>query len=122
MSSRPKRSATPRTSASTSARLAWSARTTSARRPKARISSATAFAAASELEWLITTSAPASASARAVAAPIPREPPVTSATLPVRSIFIWYFPPICIDRYSIPGWRGKGKPIIYRKVQFSHQE
>ncbi len=61
--------------------------TASALAPVWRISSATA-SISSALRAATITRAPASASSRAVAAPMPRPPPVTSATLPSRSICI----------------------------------
>ena len=70
----------PRT-ASTSVTSAGS---TSARRPSWPTSAAT-FSSASALRLLSATSAPARASATAIAAPIPREAPVTRAVFPVRS-------------------------------------
>src|SRR4051812_21905990 len=52
------------------------------------VSASTSFASASQLSSLrlaITTSAPASANALTIDRPRPRLPPVTTATLPVRS-------------------------------------
>src|SRR5579859_375184 len=55
------------------------------RRPNARIFDSTAWASALRLRKLSTTSAPAVASEHAMASPIPRLPPVTSALFPLRS-------------------------------------
>src|SRR5690606_9076739 len=57
-----------------------------ARTPSVSSSSTTARASASRDWYVIMTSAPARASSSAVARPTPREPPVTSARLPGRSI------------------------------------
>src|SRR6185436_5466086 len=84
MSRRPMRSRTPGTSASTASRC-WRLAT----RPAVRTPHSDASAAAASAGALVlacrTTSAPAFASARAIAAPSPREEPVTSATRPARS-------------------------------------
>ena len=53
-----------------------------ARRPIDSMSATTAAASAARARYPTTTSAPQRARSRAVAAPMPREPPVTSATLP----------------------------------------
>jgi hypothetical protein len=63
--------------------LMW-AETARARRPLARISSAT-ISRSGSLRLTTATSAPASARARAMALPIPRLPPVTRATFPSRA-------------------------------------
>src|SRR5262249_9220049 len=66
------------------------------------------------------TSAPCSASARAAAAPMPREPPVTNATLPVRffdmattpySLLVLIGPPFQGD--IPPNWRGLTRRLIF---------
>jgi hypothetical protein len=56
-----------------------------ARPPSPRIASATA-STDSCFRLTTATAAPAVAQARAIASPMPREPPVTSTALPVRSI------------------------------------
>src|SRR5579859_705041 len=56
--------------------------------PNPRIFDSTAWASAARLRKLIATSAPAVASDHAMASPIPRLPPVTSATLPLRSFIL----------------------------------
>jgi hypothetical protein len=61
--------------------LAASIATASPRAPTASISLTTAAARSAERVYVITTSVPSAASRRAMAAPIPRLPPVTSATL-----------------------------------------
>src|SRR5262245_15631222 len=71
-------SATARSAASGSAR---SASTTWARRPRAAISATVSVAAP---RWTRPTSAPSRASVTAIARPIPRLAPVTSATSPTR--------------------------------------
>src|SRR6188508_1725007 len=110
MSTEPSSSTARPTAAATSSRLVTSHRTASERRPSARISSTVssvwtipcaraAVASAPQLSvssessdstWMsaITTSAPARASVSASARPSPREPPVTRATRPDRSISI----------------------------------
>src|SRR5256885_16127066 len=65
----------------------------------------------------MATSAPSSARALATAAPIPREPPVTSATFPF-SVFGIGITPVatfCIDRY-IKLLTEPVKTIIYRSL------
>src|ERR1700692_1093934 len=54
------------------------------RRPNRRISDSTAWASAAWVRKFTTTSAPALANDNAMARPIPRLPPVTSAILPLR--------------------------------------
>jgi hypothetical protein len=60
------------------------------RRPRARTAASTSEAPSSSSLWQKATSAPSAAKARAIAAPIPRLPPVTSAvqfsSLPVAAI------------------------------------
>ena len=57
----------------------------SARPPKSASTSAASRSQFSALRLAITTSAPCSANDRTMAAPNPRLPPVTSATLPLKS-------------------------------------
>jgi hypothetical protein len=54
-------------------------------RPVEVLTCSAAASHASSLREAITTSAPASASVWTMARPMPRDPPVTTATLPVRS-------------------------------------
>src|SRR6185437_4981933 len=79
-----------RTVCSTAATLApgsaLSARMTSTRPPSASICLATTFALSAAATYVNATAAPSRASRRTIAAPIPRLPPVTSATLPARSV------------------------------------
>src|SRR4029078_11993793 len=56
-----------------------------ARRPVEVLTCSAAASHASSLREAITTSAPASARVWTMARPMPRDPPVTTATLPVRS-------------------------------------
>ena len=53
---------------------------TTVRPPSASICSATAFALSAAVAYVSATTAPSAASRLAIAAPIPRLPPVTSAT------------------------------------------
>ena len=69
-----------------SAGFAKSAAINSQRRPRARMASLVARESASSWRALMTTCAPSRASAMAVAAPMPLEPPVTSAVLSLRFI------------------------------------
>jgi hypothetical protein len=79
-SQRPKRSYTVSISRSQSAqRPAWNS-TGSAVRPVAALISAAAAVQLPSLRLAITTSAPASAKPAAMARPMPRLPPVTTAT------------------------------------------
>src|SRR5215472_13899222 len=78
MSSRP-RSSTVRSTAAATARM------TSARPPSASICLATAWALSALLAYVSATAAPSLASRWTIAAPIPRLPPVTRATLPASS-------------------------------------
>src|SRR6266542_4474796 len=85
MSSRPKRSRTAATARAGASRSVPSALIASAQRPVASIA-ATAFAAASLSPRNVNaTCAPCVARATQIARPIPRDPPVTSATTPARS-------------------------------------
>ena len=56
-----------------------------ARRPVEAMTCSAAASQASSLREAMTTSAPASASVWTMARPMPRDPPVTTATLPVMS-------------------------------------
>ena len=76
--------------------------------PARPASSAAAASRFSFLRLAITTAAPASASRAAIALPIPRPPPVTRATLPVKSIVCAiaitpYRAPSDSSRYRSPG-------------------
>ena len=75
----PSAPATCRTASSTSARSPTSQVTASAFRPRTRISAATASSSA-PVRALTATCAPSRARASAIARPMPRPPPVTSAT------------------------------------------
>src|SRR3954464_7774329 len=108
MSTEPSSATVRSTAALTCSRSVTSQRTATARRPRARISpavdsvctrpccratmasgpyaSVSSESSDSTSRSAITTSAPARASVRASARPSPREPPVTRATLPERSI------------------------------------
>src|SRR6266487_4571686 len=72
------------TMASIAARSVTSAGTTTARLPRCSTSAAT-FSSASAFRLFSATSAPCSARASAIACPMPRDAPVTSALRPVRS-------------------------------------
>ena len=83
---RPNSAMTESTAASTDSWLVTSTRTPSDLRPGPAIAAAVSSAS----PWLMspaTTSAPQRASAAAMPRPMPRPPPVTSATLSRRSIF-----------------------------------
>src|SRR5882724_6910353 len=47
----------------------------------------------------MATLAPSAASRLVIAAPIPREPPVTTATLPANSVVLICFVPICFELF-----------------------
>ena len=84
-SSRPSRATVSAISMSQSAQCpTWQAIATALLPVDSRISAAAA-SHASSLREAMTTSAPACASTPAIARPMPRDPPVTTATLPVRS-------------------------------------
>ncbi len=84
-SSPPQRAQASSTSRSPAARSARSAMSTAARPPRSRISAATSSAAPREVRpWTITL-APAPASARATARPIPDVEPSTAVRYPSRS-------------------------------------
>src|SRR5690242_2881321 len=71
------------------------------RRPSLRISSSTEFPSSARFTKLIATSAPSAASASAIARPIPRLEPVTSATFPFKvSICGEYRPSLLADTES----------------------
>ncbi len=80
----PSRSAMVAAARCSSCSTVQSARTASAAPPAAVIESATPASACSSRP-MTATLAPLAASARAVWAPMPREPPVTTATRPARS-------------------------------------
>src|ERR1700680_1406033 len=80
-------------------RSATSQLTRSDRRPRDSISSAIRFTSSRRRE-LGTTSAPASANPRARVRPIPELPPITTATLPLRSSFL--YPMVVQERISFP--------------------
>src|SRR5438445_1781551 len=82
MSTRPKRSSVARTSPLTSALEETSARTERASPPSCLIESTTACASRSLPTQLTVTFAPSEAKRSAIAFPIPRDAPVTIATLP----------------------------------------
>src|SRR3984893_5187859 len=104
------------------------------RRPRDSISSAITFTSSRRRE-LGTTSAPASASPRARVRPIPELPPITTATLPLRSSFL--YPMVVQERISFPdrdyqlkmvpsSFRCTGrhaaaaltsKPVVHRRVE-----
>ena len=86
MSSRPKCSPMTSIIACTSSRCDTSARIAIARPPQFWIVLTTSLAASAEFRKFTITEAPHAASDSAQARPIPREAPVTSATLPLRSI------------------------------------
>src|SRR3954469_1687842 len=85
-SSRPNSATVAETADDTAAASAESAWIASARRPRFLICSTTSAARAALCWYVSATSAPSSASRSAVAAPMPRLPPVTNATLPSRVI------------------------------------
>jgi hypothetical protein len=85
MSRRPKRFTPALTIAATPASSVTSVRCATARPPRASISAATPSASAREARAFTITAAPASASASAIARPMLRPPPVTSATRPSSS-------------------------------------
>ena len=70
------------TAAVTAPELALSAWIARPRRPSFSISATTALALSGELTYVMATSAPSAARRLAMAAPMPRLPPVTRATLP----------------------------------------
>src|SRR4051812_22118845 len=75
---------------------------TEPRRPAALISAITAFAFSGELTYVIATSAPSRASRLAIAAPMPRLPPVTSATLPESEDMLLFLVVECSQRPASP--------------------
>ncbi len=94
MSRRPKRFTALSTIAPTAFGSTMSAMQVSAWPPAARISCTTLSASSLAVRALTATAAPAWASASAIARPMLREAPVTSATLPVSSpetgVVIWW--------------------------------
>src|SRR5580658_9442583 len=80
-SSRPKVATVLLTAPSTAETLAASAWIATAFPPPSSIALTTAEAAATSFAYVMATLAPSAASRFAIAAPMPREPPVTSATL-----------------------------------------
>src|SRR6516165_3069630 len=86
MSSRPSSCTVCSTAATTAPGSALSAWMTSTRAPSASICLATACALSAAVTYVNATAAPSRASCWAIAAPIPRLPPVTSATLPASSL------------------------------------
>ncbi|MNC87081.1 hypothetical protein D3C83_27790 [compost metagenome] len=86
MSSRPKRFTVPSTIAATAFGSTMSAMKVSAWPPAWRISSTTLSASAFALRALTATAAPCAANSSAMARPMLREAPVTSATLPASSL------------------------------------
>src|SRR5690349_8845899 len=82
MSMRPKCRAAPCTKVSASSRRVRSAGIASTRRPDSRPISSAVVSSTSLRRAQIATSAPSRASTRAMPLPMPRLPPVTSATLP----------------------------------------
>src|ERR1700682_2873414 len=94
-------------------RSATSQLTRSDRRPRDSISSAITFTSSRRRE-LGTTSAPASASPRARVRPIPELPPITTATLPLRSSFLY---PMVVQKripFSDPDCQWKMVPSSFR--------
>src|ERR1700730_1169347 len=110
----PSSPSTAATIASTSASRATSARTVSARRPPARISSAIACAALSSSSQLTATSAPAAAQRSAIARPIPCCAPVTRTILPDRSILSPPHPPSASPRAPFPAVPERG--LLFAKA------
>src|SRR5215470_7740273 len=86
MSRRPSSAAVCSTAATTAPGFALSARMTSTRPPSASTCLASARALSAAVTYVNATAAPLRASRRAIAAPIPRLPPVRSATLPASSL------------------------------------
>ena len=84
ISTLPNSSSTASCNACTESRSSTSLATRNVRRPSASISAA-AFSTCSSRRELATTSAPASARPSAIACPSPVVPPVTTATLPLKS-------------------------------------
>ena len=109
MSTLPNWASTASCSACTCARSATSLTTRSVRRPSPSISAATASTAEDRRE-LATTSAPASANPSAIAWPSPVVPPVTTATLPLKSNR-----PRLIDQNSL--WPGQPGPMNSQNSQ-----
>src|SRR6266852_3571387 len=92
MSSVPKASVVLATAARSSSAEALSAFRDNAFPPMDSISLTSWRAFSSELEYVNATDAPSAASRRTMPAPIPREPPVTRATLPLND-FVCMWPP-----------------------------
>src|SRR3546814_8475357 len=81
-----------------------------ARPPAASQAASTASAAARLFEKLIATAQPRPASSFAVAAPMPLDAPVTSATRPFRSAFIRLFlPPLSDVASGFRAYRGRSE-------------
>lgn len=94
--------------------------TAMARRPVVSISSATCCASSCFISAM-TTSAPACASIRALARPMPLPPPVTTATLPVKSNRGAMFMMILRLNDCVTGSRAKINPSLSRAVLFFNE-
>src|SRR6266849_486302 len=92
MSRGPKASAVLATAARSSSAEPLSALRDSALSPADSISRTSSRAFSGELKYVKATDAPSAASRRTMPAPIPREPPVTRATLPLND-FVCMWPP-----------------------------
>jgi hypothetical protein len=87
-STRPKARAVSATAVRTAAGSALSACSARARPPAASMARTTSSAFCRALAKVMATAAPSAASRCAIAAPIPRDPPVTRATLPASCFVI----------------------------------
>src|SRR5712675_2817775 len=92
MSSRPRASVVLVTAAQSSSADALSALNADTVPPSDSISRTSLKAFSSELEYVNATDAPSATSLRTMPAPIPLEPPVTRATLPLND-FVCIWPP-----------------------------
>src|SRR6202023_2114542 len=90
--------------------------------PAASISLAIRFAFSSELEYVNATAAPSEASRLTIPSPIPREPPVTRATLPANDRPYFSVMSILRGEPNLPYWitlsRIRFGFLSVRRVQF----
>src|ERR1700750_1726011 len=94
--------------------------------PSRSISLPTPAAESAPFEYVIATVAPSAAKRLAMAAPMPREPPVTSAIFPssflfmICLLFLSRLDSLCIDRYKTPLWT-KACQMVYLPIGMKSQ-